>query len=116
MGLRIGGEKPSSLLIEKATPHREEMYLSITLDRGIRSFVIIGARVGGVDVEAMQGKIIEPVPVEGLREPMAKSFAFRMNLWGQDEAQFVRILHGPRAALEGGGVRAGRDQPPGDRR
>lgn len=92
MGLRIGGEKPSSLLIEKATPHREEMYLSVTLDRGIGSFVVIGARVGGVDVESMQGKIIEPIPADGLREPMAKSFAFRMNLWGQDEAQFVRIL------------------------
>jgi succinyl-CoA synthetase beta subunit len=90
--LRIGGERPSSLLVERATPIREEMYLSITLDRGTRSFVIIGARVGGVDVESMQGKIMEPVPVDGLKEWAAKSVAFRMNLWGQDEAQFVRIL------------------------
>ncbi|MGD0638326.1 MAG: ATP-grasp domain-containing protein, partial [Nitrososphaerales archaeon] len=90
--LRIGGETPSALLLEKAAPLREEMYLSITLDRGTRSFVVIAARVGGVDVESMQGKIIEPVPVDGLKEWAAKSVGFRMNLWGQDEARFVRIL------------------------
>jgi succinyl-CoA synthetase beta subunit len=45
-----------------------------------------------VDVESMQGKIIEPVPLGGLSLEAAKSFAFKMNLLGPLEDQFVRIL------------------------
>jgi succinyl-CoA synthetase beta subunit len=92
MQLRIGGELPSCLLLEKATPLREEMYLSVALDRGRRCYVVIGARVGGVDVESMQGKIIDPVAPGGLTMEAAKTFAFKMNLWGPLEEQFVRIL------------------------
>ena len=92
MELRIGGEKPDALLIERASPRREEMYLSVTLDRGRRSFVVIGARVGGMDVESMQGKVIEPVPLEGLPPAAAKSIAFRMNIWGPLEEKFLPVL------------------------
>ncbi len=92
MELEIAGEKPSCLLLEKATPRREEMYLSIAVDRGRRTYVVIGARVGGIDVEAMQGKIIVPVPAGGISLEGAKSVAFMMNLSGPLEEQFVRIL------------------------
>jgi succinyl-CoA synthetase beta subunit len=92
MGLRIGGEKPSALLVEKATPRREEMYLSVALDRSNRCFTVIGARVGGVDVESMQGKVFEPIPTAGISIAAAKSVAFRMNLIGDQEAQFVALL------------------------
>lgn len=92
MDLQIGGERPRVLLLEKSTPHREEMYLSVVLDRGNRSFVVIGARVGGMDVESMQGKVLEPVPITGLTEVAARSVAFRMNIWGKLEEVFVPIL------------------------
>lgn len=92
MQFEIGGEKPRALLLEKSIPHREEMYLSIALDRESRSFVVIGARVGGVDVESLQGKVFEPIPVTGLSEMAAKSVAFRMNIWGELENKFVPIL------------------------
>ncbi len=90
--LRIGGEKPSAIILERVSPRREEMYLSVALDRGRRSFVVIGARVGGVDVESMQGKVIEPIPVEGLTQASAGSVASLMNLSGRLEEQFIRIL------------------------
>ncbi|TLX93292.1 MAG: succinate--CoA ligase, partial [Thaumarchaeota archaeon] len=40
MNLEIGGERPSSVLVEASVPHQAEMYLSITLDRGARAFVV----------------------------------------------------------------------------
>jgi succinyl-CoA synthetase beta subunit len=92
LDLRIRGEKPSAIMLETASPHREEMYLSVALDRGRRSFVVIGARAGGVDVESLQGKVIEPIPVEGLTPAAAMSVASRMNLSGQPEKQFTKIL------------------------
>lgn len=91
MELRIGGEKPSALLLEKATPHGEEMYLSVTLDRGKRCFVVIGGRLGGVDVESMQGKVIEPVPIGGLGRPLAEPMAAEMGLTGEQGEQLVSI-------------------------
>ena len=92
MELRIGGEKPSALLLERAAPHREEMYLSVSLDRDKRSFVVIAARVGGMDVESLGGKIIEPIPVGGLARETAEAVASRMGLPAGLSEHFVRLL------------------------
>ncbi len=67
MELRIGGEKPSALLLEKRRPDpRGDVPLG-NPRQGDAELRDIGARVGGVEVESMQGKIIEPVPVDGLK-------------------------------------------------
>jgi succinyl-CoA synthetase beta subunit len=91
-GLAIGGEKPGSLLIEEAYPHGSEMYLSVSLDRGDRSFVAIGAMAGGVDVESMSGKVIRKVPLEGIDEKFASEFASSFDLPPDQGKQFVKIL------------------------
>ena len=36
LGLAIGGEKPTAVLVEESFLHEKEMYLSVTLDRGVR--------------------------------------------------------------------------------
>jgi succinyl-CoA synthetase beta subunit len=90
--LSIGGEKPSSLLVEEAYPHDSEMYLSVTLDRGDRAFVTIGASSGGVDVESMTGKVIRRVPLDGIDEKFASEIASLLKLPSAQAAQFVRIL------------------------
>jgi len=90
--LSIGGEKPSSLLVEEAYPHDSEMYLSVTLDRGDRAFVTIGASSGGVDVESMSGKVIRKVPLEGIDERFANDVASLLKLPQGQVPQFVKIL------------------------
>lgn len=90
--LAIGGEKPNSLLVEEAYPHDSEMYLSVTLDRGDRSFVTIAASAGGVDVESMLGKVIRKVPLEGIDESFAKEVAGSLGLPPGQATQFVKIL------------------------
>ncbi len=90
--LSIGGEKPGSILVEEAYPHDSEMYLSVTLDRGDRSFVAIAASAGGVDVESMTGKVIRKVPLGGIDEAFASEVATLLKLPDAQKGQYVRIL------------------------
>ena len=92
LNLAIGGEKPGSLLIEQAYPHDAEMYVSVSLDRGDRSFVAIAARAGGVDVESMSGKVMRKVPLDGIDQKFADGVAGELKLAGPQAAQFARIL------------------------
>lgn len=91
MELRIGGEKPRALLVERGSPHAAEMYLSVSLDRSRRSFVIIATRAGGVEVESAKDQVVEPVPIDGLSEPAAESVASRLELTGRTKSDFIRI-------------------------
>jgi len=90
--LSIGGERPSTLLVEEAYPHDSEMYLSVSLDRGDRSFVAIAAMAGGVDVESLAGKVIRKVPLGGIDEKFAAEVAALLKLSGDKALQFVKIL------------------------
>ncbi|MDA4123449.1 MAG: acetate--CoA ligase family protein [Thaumarchaeota archaeon] len=93
MGLRISGEKPSALLIESATVDPKEMYLAVTLDRGKRCFVVIASKAGGVEVESLAGRVIEPVPLDGLTTERATSIATRIGFTGgETRASYVDIL------------------------
>ncbi|MDA4136153.1 MAG: acetate--CoA ligase family protein, partial [Thaumarchaeota archaeon] len=91
MDLRIGGERPTALLVEQASTHSGEMYLSITLDRRRRSFVLIVAKAGGVEVESATGQTVEPIPVTGLSHAAAVSLASRVGLSGKSSEDFVAI-------------------------
>jgi succinyl-CoA synthetase beta subunit len=92
MGLVIGGEKPAGLLVESAYPHDSEMYLSVSLDRGERSFVAIGAVAGGVEVESLSGKVMRKIPIEGLSEEAASAFARDLKLDSGKSSQLSAIL------------------------
>lgn len=92
LSLKISGEAPTALLIESASAHAMEMYLSVTLDRGRRSFVIIASASGGVEVESLAGRVIEPVPVEGLSREAAAEIADELDLSGKTAEDFVNIL------------------------
>jgi len=91
--LRIGGERPSALLIESALTRPKEMYVSVTLDRGRRSFVVIVSGAGGIDVEAQDGRVIEPIPLGGLSRETAIAVASKVGIRDMEfQAPFVDIL------------------------
>jgi succinyl-CoA synthetase beta subunit len=90
--LSIGGEKPISVLVEESYPHQSELYLSVSLDRGERSFVVIAASAGGIDVESLSGKVIRKVPFEGINEQFAREVAALVGLREPSAGQFVTIL------------------------
>ncbi len=92
LGLSIGGEKPSAILVEEAYPHEKEMYLSVTLDRGDRAFVTIAASAGGIDVESMAGKVIRRISLDGIDSAFASEVAALLKLPPDQAGQFAGIL------------------------
>ena len=90
--LSIGGEKPSAILVESAFPHDTELYVSLTLDRGERSFVAIAASAGGIEVESLSGKVVRRVPLGGMGKELASEVASSLELAPAQAQQFVPIL------------------------
>jgi len=90
--LPIGGEKPTSILIEEAYPHQKELYLSVTLDRGERAFIVIASAAGGVEVEGLSGKIVRKIPLGGITSQEAREVSKLIGLSGSEADQFVSIL------------------------
>ena len=90
--LAIGGEKPNALLVEEAYPHEQEMYLSVTLDRGDRAFVTIAASAGGINVESMAGKVIRKISLDGIDAAFAGEVAALLKLPSEQAGQLVKIL------------------------
>jgi succinyl-CoA synthetase beta subunit len=91
-GLSIGGEKPASILVEESYSHQSELYVSVSLDRGERSFVAIAAAAGGIEVESLSGKVIRKVPLEGIDERFAREVAGLVGLQEPGAGQFAAIL------------------------
>lgn len=90
--ISIGGEMPASILVEEAFRHAREMYLSVTLDRGERAFVVIASSAGGIDVESLAGKVVRRLPLSGLDGALADSVASELKLQGRQASAFSEIL------------------------
>ena len=90
--LTIGGERPNALLVEEVYPHEQEMYLSVTLDRGDRAFVTIAASAGGINVESMAGKVIRKISLDGIDADFAAEIASLLKLPSEQARQLVSIL------------------------
>ena len=91
LDLRIGGERPSAVLVERASTHSGEMYLSVSLDRSRRSYALIATKAGGIEVESAKDQVVEPVPIDGLTLAAADSVASRLSLSGKTRFDFVSI-------------------------
>lgn len=92
--LRVSGELTRALLVEESVPHSDELYLSITLDRGRREFVALASRTGGVEVSSLPREAMAevPVPLSGLSELCASSLATKVGLEGRTRAEFVSLV------------------------
>lgn len=53
LAMSIKGFKVGSVLVEEALDVQKEFYLSITVDRGAKDHLIIGAAEGGVEIEGL---------------------------------------------------------------
>jgi succinyl-CoA synthetase beta subunit len=94
LSLKVAGEHTRAVLVEEASEHGEEMYLSITLDRGRREFVALASRKGGIEVESLAKMAMSkaPVPLEGLAEADAVSLGVKLGLAARTASEFCSIL------------------------
>lgn len=66
LGMSIKGFKVGSILVEEALDVGKELYLSVTIDRGARDHLIIGASEGGVEIESLPDEKLIKVHVRPL--------------------------------------------------
>jgi succinyl-CoA synthetase beta subunit len=92
------GKKVGRVLIEEGLQIERELYLSILIDRGSASPVIIASAAGGMDIEEVAAKEPEKILREhvdrgtGIIPFQARKLAFGMGLPGSVANKFVKLL------------------------
>ena len=52
LGLELKGERVKKVLVEELVDVKEEIYLSVVVDRFVKDYVVVFSKTGGVDVES----------------------------------------------------------------
>ena len=63
LALEFQGEQVRELLIEEKLAIARELYVSVTLDRGLRQPVLIASGSGGVEIETVEDEAIARIPI-----------------------------------------------------
>jgi succinyl-CoA synthetase beta subunit len=94
----IKGIKPSFILIEKAIPHENELYVGIVIDRSLRTPLVLASKYGGVDIEEIartkpESIIRYPInTVIGLRSYEARIIGKSIGITGKALSSFEKFL------------------------
>lgn len=88
---KIKGELPRSILLEQAVEIRQEIYISLFLNRGKRSYSLICAAEGGVEIERVKNKFIADVPSSGVPLSLATEAASKLDLQGRTAESFINL-------------------------
>lgn len=86
------------LLIEQALEIKDELYLSIVVDRATADLVIVGSRAGGMDIEKVASESPEQIikvhvnPLTGLLPFHCRKVAFGLGLTAQIIRPFSELL------------------------
>ncbi|MGI0033858.1 MAG: ATP-grasp domain-containing protein, partial [Nitrososphaeraceae archaeon] len=88
----VKGELPKIILIEEAVDIDEELYLSLFLNRGKRTYSLISSGQGGLDIENVENKVIQDISISGLTQAIAESIAKNLGLSGVTADSFSNIV------------------------
>ena len=92
MNMKIKEEKVKSILIEQAIKYKQELYVSIFLNRGKRCYNIITSSEGGIEIESVKNQIINEIDIEHLDEKILKKISKKMTLSNESEKYFIELL------------------------
>jgi len=92
------GIKVLKVLVEEASPIAAELYLSMTLDRGRGTHVVMASPAGGMEIEEVAARTPEKIirewthPALGLADFQARRLAFGLGLAGEALKQGVGLI------------------------
>ena len=92
------GIKVRKVLVEEASAIDRELYLSMTLDRGRSTHVVMASQAGGMDIEEVAATTPEKIirewthPALGLADFQARHIAFGLGLAGEQLKQGVALI------------------------
>lgn len=92
MDLKIKGEKARAILLEKMADIKQELYLSLFLNRSKRCYTIIASNEGGVEIESVKSQIIKEVGLGEVSDEIANEVAKEMGLQGKTADGFIDTL------------------------
>ena len=93
--LDFNGFRAEKFLLEKFTEHTKEFYLSLVLDRGERSVMLIASRKGGVDIERVDKAYIKKIDIDifiGVPDYRKRELSKFLGLDGELQPQFSSML------------------------
>ena len=86
IGSSLRGAPVRKVLIEEAVDIDRELYLSLTVDRSVRKYIILASREGGVDIEEIAARSPESIvrihidPLIGLRDFHVRRLMYELDL------------------------------------
>ena len=92
------GIRVLKVLVEEASPIATELYLSMTLDRGRGTHVVMASQAGGMEIEEVAATHPEKIirewtdPALGLQPFQARNLAFGLGLGGEQFKQGVSLI------------------------
>ncbi len=92
------GIKVRKVLVEEASAIARELYLSITLDRGRGTHVVMASQSGGMEIEEVAAATPEKIfrewthPALGLGDFQARELAFGLGLKGDELKQGIALI------------------------
>ncbi len=92
------GIKVRKVMVEEASAIDRELYLSMTLDRGRSTHVVMASQAGGMDIEEVAEKTPDKIirewthPALGLQAFQARRIAFGLGLTGEQLKQGVALI------------------------
>ena len=88
----VKGELPKAILIEEAMDINKELYVSLFLNRGKRTYSLISSAQGGMDIESVENKVIQDISITGLTQAIAESIAKNLGLTGVTAQSFSNMV------------------------
>ena len=92
MGLVIKGEKARAILLEKMADIKQELYLSLFLNRSKRCYTIIASAEGGVEIESVKNQVVREIGLGHVQADVARKVSQDIGLEGKTADDFVDIL------------------------
>jgi len=92
------GIKVRNVLVEEASAIDRELYLSLTLDRGRSTHVVMASPAGGMEIEEVAARTPDKIlrewthPALGLGDFQARRLAFGLGLGGEQLKQAVPLI------------------------
>lgn len=92
------GKEVGRLYIESGCDIKDELYLSLLVDRQTRAITVIASTEGGMDIEEVAEKTPEKImnitinPVSGYQDFYGRQVAFKLGLTGQSFKDCVKLM------------------------
>ena len=99
LGTEIKGERVEKVLIERKLDIKDELYVSVIVDRNSRKHLVMASTEGGVDIEEVAEKTPEKIvkyyvnPLEGFYPYMAREIVREMGLKGKTASKVADIIY-----------------------